>query len=533
MDQTPHVALLASPGMGHLIPSIEFAKQLVHHHHFSATILIPSAAPPTTAQKTVLQKLPKTIHHIFLPPVQLPDDPLSVTSQISLTVTLSLPSIKHTLASLSTSTRLVSLIVDPFGIDAIDVAKEFGVLPYLFFPSSAMSLLFCLHLPKIDETVTGEYRDLPEPIQFFFFDQRKKFFIDEKHTKYEGYINKEEGAKSITMEPNDPNEVVTNQKSKTKKNQHTTPIRGHPEPIQLPGCVPVHGTDLPNPVQDRSNKAYKGLIESLKRYGLAEGIIVNTFVDMEDGAIKALLVDEPGKPPVYPVGPLIRTGSSDGLERSECLKWLDDQLSGSVVFVSFGSVGTLSHDQLNELALGLELSGQRFLWVVRNPSDNASVSSFNAHNQNDPFSLLPKGFLERTQGRGLVVPSWAPQIEVLSHRATGGFLTHCGWNSTLESTVHGVPLIAWPLFAEQKMNAVMLTEGLKVALRPKSHESGLVGREEIAEVVKSLMEGEDGKEVRRRMEGLKNAAAKVFSGEGSSAKSLSNLAFKLKNQLNI
>ncbi|CAL5378292.1 unnamed protein product [Camellia sinensis] len=226
MDQTPHVALLPSPGMGHLIPSIEFAKQLVHHHHFSATILIPSAAPPTTAQKTVLQKLPKTIHHIFLPPVQLPDDPLSVASPISLTVTLSLPSIKHTLASLSTSTRLVSLIVDPFGIDAVDVAKEFGVLPYLFFPSSAMSLLFCLHLPKIDETVTGEYRDLPEP-------------------------------------------------------------------IQLPGCVPVHGTDLPNPVQDRSNKAYKGLIESLKRYGLAEGIIVNTFVDMEDGAIKALLVDEP------------------------------------------------------------------------------------------------------------------------------------------------------------------------------------------------------------------------------------------------
>ncbi|CAL5381321.1 unnamed protein product [Camellia sinensis] len=466
MDQTPHVALLPSPGMGHLIPSIEFAKQLVHHHHFSATILIPSAAPPTTAQKTVLQKLPKTIHHIFLPPVQLPDDPLSVASQISLTVTLSLPSIKHTLASLSTSTRLVSLIVDPFGIDAIDGAKEFGVLPYLFFPSSAMTLLFCLHLPKIDETVTGEYRDLPEP-------------------------------------------------------------------IQLPGCVPVHGTDLPNPFQDRSNKAYKGLIESLKRYGLAKGIIVNTFVDMEDGAIKALLVDEPGKPPVYPVGPLIRTCSSDELERSECLKWLDDQPSGSVVFVSFGSVGTLSHDHVNELALGLELSGQRFLWVVRNPSDNASVSSFNAHNQNDPFSLLPKGFLERTQGRGLVVPSWAPQIEVLSHRATGGFLTHCGWNSTLESTVHGVPLIAWPLFAEQKMNAVMLTEGLKVALRPKSHESGLVGREEIAEVVKSLMEGEDGKEVRRRMEGLKNAAAKVFSGEGSSAKSLSDLAFKLKNQLNI
>ncbi|KAL7203853.1 hypothetical protein ACSBR2_016998 [Camellia fascicularis] len=403
MDQTPHVALLPSPGMGDLIPSIEFAKQLVHHHHFSATILIPSAAPPTTAQKTVLQTLPKTIHHIFLPPVQLPNDPLSAAFQIFLTVTLSLPSIKHTLASLSTTTRLVSLIVDQFEIDAIDVAKEFGASPYLFFSSLAMSLLFCLHLPKIDETVTGEYRDLPEPIQF-------------------------------------------------------------------PGCVPVHSRDLPKPFQDRSNKAYKGLIDSFKRYGRAEGIIVNSFVDMEERAIKSFLI---------------------------------------------------------ELALGLELSGQRFLWVVRNPSDNASAAFFNAHNQNDPFSFLPEGFLERTQGRGLVVPSWAPQIEVLSHRATGGFLTHCGWNSTLESTVYGVPLIAWPLFTEQKMNAVMLTEGLKVALRPKSHESGLVGREKIAEVVKSLMEGEDGKEVRRRMEGPKYATAKVLSDEGSSAKSLSDLAFNL------
>ncbi|THG06261.1 hypothetical protein TEA_006036 [Camellia sinensis var. sinensis] len=224
--------------MGHLIPSIEFAKQLVHHHHFSATILIPSAAPPTTAQKKVLQTLPKTIHYIFLPPVQLHNEPLSAAFQIFLTVTLSLPSIKHTFASLSTITRLVSLIVDQFGIDAIDVAKEFGISPYLFFSSSAMSLLFCLHLPKIDETVTGEYRDLLEPIQF-------------------------------------------------------------------PGCVPVHGRDLSELFQDRSNKAYKGLIDSFKRYGRAEGIIVNSFVDMGEVAIKALFVNELGKPPIYSVRPLI------------------------------------------------------------------------------------------------------------------------------------------------------------------------------------------------------------------------------------
>ncbi|KAI8026552.1 Hydroquinone glucosyltransferase [Camellia lanceoleosa] len=320
MNQTPHVALLPSPGMGHLIPFIELAKQLVLHHHFSVTILIPSAAPPTQAQKTVLQTLPKTIHHIFLPPVHLPNDNLDAAFQIFLTATLSLPSLRHTLASLSTTTRLVSLIVDPFSIDAIDVAKEFGVSPYLFFPSPVMALLFCLHLPKLDETYTGDYKDLPEP-------------------------------------------------------------------LQLPGCVPVQGRDLPDLLEDRSSNSYKVFLGSFKRFGLAEGIIVNSFVDMEEGAIKALLVEEPGRPAVYPVGPLIRT--------------------------------------------------------------------------------------------------------------------------------------------------VMLTEGLKVALCPKSHELGLVGREEIAEVVKSLMEGEEGKKVRQRMEGLKDAAAKVLSEEGSSTKSLSDLAFKWKNQSNI
>ncbi|KAL7203837.1 hypothetical protein ACSBR2_016982 [Camellia fascicularis] len=130
-------------------------------------------------------------------------------------------------------------------------------------------------------------------------------------------------------------------------------------------------------------------------------------MDLEEGAIKALQEKEPGKSPVYLIGPLIQTDSSDeSQERPECLQWLDGQPSGSVLFVSFGSGGTLSHDQLNELALGLELSGQRFLWVVRSPNDkSANAVFFTPQSQNDPFSFLPEGFLERTKGRGLVVPS--------------------------------------------------------------------------------------------------------------------------------
>jgi len=305
-----------------------------------------------------------------------------------------------------------------------------------------------------------------------------------------------------------------------------------PDPIRIQGCVPIHGSDLLDPAQDRKNDAYKWLLYHAKRYGMAEGIMVNSFKDLEGGAIKALQEKQPGKPPVYPIGPIIQIGPNSSANGSECLRWLDDQPRGSVLFISFGSGGTLSYDQLNELALGLELSEQRFLWVVRSPNDTvANASFFDSQSHNDPLGFLPMGFLERTKGHGLVVPDWGPQAQILSHGSTGGFLTHCGWNSILESVINGVPLIAWPLYAEQKMNAVMLSEDIKVALRPKINENGLVSQTEIAKVVKGLMEGEEGKGFRNRMRDLKDSAAKVLSEDGSSTKALAELALEWKNKI--
>ncbi|XP_058221684.1 hydroquinone glucosyltransferase-like [Rhododendron vialii] len=469
MDATTHVALLPAPGMGHLIPLAEFAKQLVHRHHISSTLILPTTGPPPKFQISVLKSLPKNINHVFLPPVNLPKNLTNAEPQFFIAMSLSLiPSLRDTLKSLTSTNRLVALVVDPFGVfglDTFNVAKEIGVPLYLFYTSNAMTLLFCFHLPRLDKMVTCEYRDLPEP-------------------------------------------------------------------VKLPGCVPVHGRDFANPVQDRSHIAYKRLLENSTRFTSYKGIIINSFLGLEEGAIEALQVEEPGKPPVYPIGPLIQTGSSDGSEssdRPECLKWLDDQPCGSVLFVSFGSGGTLSYDQSNEVALGLEMSGQKFVWVVRSPSDqSANAAIFYSERQTDPSGFLPEGFLERIKGQGLLVPSWAPQIEVLRHDSIGGFLTHCGWNSTLESIFHGIPLIVWPLYAEQKMNAVMLNEGLNVALRPKMNESEIVGREEIARVVNDLMQGEEGKKAREKMKGLKEAAGKALSEGGSSTKALSELAFKWK-----
>ncbi|KAL3536724.1 hypothetical protein ACH5RR_000090 [Cinchona calisaya] len=469
MDQTPHIAILPSPEMGHLIPLVEFAKLLILQHNFSVTIILPTDRPLSIAQNTFLDSLPKGINQILLPPVNFDNlsDDVKVETRIFLTVTRSLPSLRDAFKSLIASKKLTALVVDLFGTDAFDVAKEFNVSPYIFFPSTATSLSFAFYLPKLHEMVSCEYRDFPEP-------------------------------------------------------------------IQIPGSIPIFGRDLLDVVQDRKNDAYKLLLHHSRRYALAEGIIVNSFKDLEPGPIKVL--HEMKEPSIYPVGPLIQRDLTKQIDEpdEECFKWLDDQPSDSVLYISFGSGGTLSHNQLIELALGLEMSEQRFLWVVRSPNDGTANATFcSVQSQSDPLAYMPKGFLKRIEGRGFLVPSWAPQVKILNHGSTGGFLTHCGWNSTLESVVQGVPLIAWPLYAEQKMNAIMLAEELKVALRLKfdDENNGLIGRVEIANVVKGLIEGEEGKRVRTRMKKLKDAAVKVLSEDGSSTKALALVAHKWRSKI--
>lgn len=466
MAKTSYIAIVSSPGFSHLVPIIEFTKRLIKlHPNFHVTCIIPSLGPPPESSKAYLQTLPSNIDSIFLPPInkeQLPQgaDPGLL---IQLTVTLSLPSIHKVLKSLSSKAPLTALVVDVFAYLTLEFAKEFNALSYFYCPGSAMTLSLILHLPKLDKEVSGEYKDLKEP-------------------------------------------------------------------IKLPGCVPLLGFDLPAPTQNRSSGTYKSFLERAKAFAkpIVDGIIINTFLEMESDAIRALQELGNGKIRLYPVGPITQKGSSNEADESDkCLRWLDKQPPCSVLYVSFGSGGTLSQDQTNELALGLELSCQRFLWVLRAPSNSSSAAYLETINE-DPLHFLPSGFLERTKDKGLVVPSWAPQVQVLSHNSVGGFLSHCGWNSILESVQEGVPLITWPLFAEQKMNAVLLVDGLKVALRPKFNDDGIVEKEEIAKVIKCLMEEEEGKGMRERMSNLKDSAANALK-DGYSTQTLSQLANQWEN----
>jgi hydroquinone glucosyltransferase len=167
---------------------------------------------------------------------------------------------------------------------------------------------------------------------------------------------------------------------------------------------------------------------------------------------------------------------------------------------------------------------------VRAPSSSSSNAAYlSAQNDVDALQFLPSGFLERTKEKCFVITSWAPQIRILSHSSIGGFLSHCGWSLTLESVVHGVPLIRWPMFAEQGMNAVLVSEGLKVGLRPRVNENGIVERVEVAKVIKCLMVGEECEKLRNNMKELKEVASNALKEDGSSRNTISQLTLKWRN----
>eukprot|EP01018_Ginkgo_biloba_P015404 Gb_14884 [translate_table: standard] len=176
---------------------------------------------------------------------------------------------------------------------------------------------------------------------------------------------------------------------------------------------------------------------------------------------------------ILAVGPLLPSAFTDGRnpedndfgsnlwKAAECVDWLNTKAASSVVYVSFGSVVVISREQIHEIAHGLQDSGHAFLWVIR-PTPKVDSTE----------EILPERFLEETGKQGLVVP-WSPQLQVLSHPSVGCFITHCGWNSTLESLSLGVPVLGVPQW------------------------NGIVDREEVKRSISKLMEGEDGFESRK------------------------------------
>ncbi|KAK4485455.1 hypothetical protein RD792_008096 [Penstemon davidsonii] len=197
------------------------------------------------------------------------------------------------------------------------------------------------------------------------------------------------------------------------------------------------------------------------------------------------------------IGPILPTKfSSNG--QLNCLEWLDKQEAKSVIYITFGTTTSLSDEQIEQLALGLEQSKQNFLWVLRD-ADKGNVFDGEVRR-----AKLPEGFEDRVKGVGIVVRDWAPQLEILAHPSTGGFMSHCGWNSCIESITMGVPIAAWPMHSDQPRNTMLVTDILKIGLvvREWTQREELVKASTIENVVKRLMASEEGNEIRKRAEEL-------------------------------
>ncbi|XP_020222297.1 7-deoxyloganetin glucosyltransferase [Cajanus cajan] len=290
----------------------------------------------------------------------------------------------------------------------------------------------------------------------------------------------------------------------------------------IPGLQNFRLKDLPSYIRitDPNDFMLEYFIEVANRIPRASAVVFNTFDELERDALNALSSVFPS---LYAVGPfpsfldqsphLASLGSNLWKEDPKCLEWLESQEPGSVVYVNFGSITIMSPDQLLEFAWGLANSKKPFLWIIR--PDLVIGGSV----------ILSSEFVNETRDRSLIA-SWCPQEQVLNHPSVGGFLTHCGWNSTTESVCAGVPMLCWPFFADQPTNCRYICNEWEVGIEIDTN----VKRNEVEERVNELMVGEKGKKMRQKIMELKKSAEKEIRPGGCSYKNLDKLIKVLLNQ---
>ncbi|KAG9130785.1 hypothetical protein Leryth_020016 [Lithospermum erythrorhizon] len=270
--------------------------------------------------------------------------------------------------------------------------------------------------------------------------------------------------------------------------------------------------DLPAIKTASVEKFYQLLTSMVEETKASSGLIWNSFEELEHSALDTLCQEF--SLPIFLMGPFQKysAASSDGVRTPDqsSIAWLDKQEPKSVIYVSFGSVAAIDANQFLEIATGLANSNHPFLWVVR-PDLVRGLDS-------ECHELLPDGYIEMLGGRGHIV-KWAPQQEVLKHPAVGAFWTHNGWNSTLESICGGVPMICMPFFSDQVINARYVSHIWKIGVQLE----GRVEREKIVEIIKRLMTGNEGEEIRKTMSQFKEKVQVCTSAGGSSHNALQNL----------
>ncbi|AET00316.2 anthocyanidin 3-O-glucosyltransferase 2 [Medicago truncatula] len=475
------VVIIPSPGVGHLVSTLEFAKLLINRdNRLRITILVIKFPHTTDDDVDVYTKslpISDSLQVINLPECSLPPntEPRFVMNAL---LEAQKPNVKQAVSNLTTREgqppgHLAAFVVDMFCTTMIDIAKEFSIPALIFFTSGVAFLGLMLHLHTLFE------RDNIDSTQLL------------------------------------------------QQNEVAIPSFANSIPINsLPSFL----------LHKEYESFFMNFAGGIKK---ANAIIVNSFEELESHAVQSFFSHpDLAELPVYPVGPLLnpepKTKGTD--ESDDIIKWLDDQPPSSVVFLCFGSRGSFDEDQVKEIAHAIENCGARFVWSLRKPSPKGIMVSPSDYPLSDLESVLPEGFLDRTTGIGRVI-GWAQQAQILAHPATGGFVSHCGWNSTLESIYFGVPIAAWPLYAEQQANAFELVCELKIGVEiALDYKVGfnegpnyLVTADKIERGIRNLLD-KDG-EFRKKVIEMSEKSKKTLLEGGSSYTYLGHLIDYIMNQV--
>ncbi|EYU42867.1 hypothetical protein MIMGU_mgv1a003831mg [Erythranthe guttata] len=550
MEKT-ELVFIPSPGLSHLIATVEMAKLLLDRdHRLSITVLIMKSpnntavanytdkisSPPPDSSNTTSFRRPRFIN---LPGEEETTTPTTTSSSETFIFDFIDSHSTHIRKIISdiiagqrqqpSTSRLGGLVLDMFCTKFADIADEFNIPAYVFFTSGACSLGFFRHLASLK------------------FDQGQDL------TQY-----------------------------KDSDTELSVPCFSVPVPAKVfPATLVKEG-----PMADV-------FLDRFRRLKDTKGIMVNTFHDLESYAVDSLQSGGKSQTPrIYPIGPVWNLYKYNSVD-DDVSNWLDEQPEKSVVFLCFGTMGSFDESQVREIATALEKSGARFLWSLRKPGAKGSVddgdddisSWLDEHPENSVVFLcfgtmgsfeesqvreiaaaleksgarflwslrkpgakgskrqspteyesfeevLPEGFTERTKGIGRVI-GWAPQVAVLSHPAVGGFVSHCGWNSILESVSLGVPIATFPMYAEQQLNAFQLVKELGMAeeirINYKIDFKGdsppeIVAAADIEVAIRRLMTAEEeggGGGVRGKVKEMQSKSRAALLEGGSSYKALS------------
>ncbi|KAM7526151.1 hypothetical protein LguiA_016053 [Lonicera macranthoides] len=263
----------------------------------------------------------------------------------------------------------------------------------------------------------------------------------------------------------------------------------------------------------------------------AQGVLVNSFEGLEKSYAEEYkkVVNK-----LWCIGPVslcnkemsdkFDRGNRASIDEHHCLKWLDSMKPKSVIYACFGSLCRISFSQLVEIGMGLEASNRPFIWIINKRDYTKNLEKW--LEEEDKFE-------ERVRRRGLVIRGWAPQVLILSHSSVGAFLTHCGWNSTLEGVSAGVPMITWPMFAEQFFNEKFVVNvakigvriGVEVGMTKAEEDEVLVKRERVAEAIEEVMdeEGWEGRERRTRVKELAEMAKQAIEQAAAAGSSYTDI----------